>query len=149
MTHALYRDIVLEHRRAPRNFGALPGHTDAADGVNALCGDRVRIELRREADRIRQLSFQGESCAIATASASMMSLFVAGRGLDEIAEAAQRFERLVRGEALEDASLGDLQAFAELRNYPSRRKCALLPWSTLLAALAGGRSASTEDPLSG
>ncbi|HEY0179740.1 MAG TPA: SUF system NifU family Fe-S cluster assembly protein [Dokdonella sp.] len=142
--HALYRDLVLEHKRRPRNFGTLTPHTHAADGVNALCGDRLRIELDCRAGRVLAVRFSGESCAIATASASMLSEHVVGLDAAAIADAAARFARLIEGEVDADASLGELQALGELRDHAARRKCALLPWATLAAALDGREHATTE-----
>jgi nitrogen fixation protein NifU and related proteins len=131
---ALYQSTVLEHNRAPRRFGALPAHTHAADGENARCGDRLRCELVLEGDRIAALRFAGEPCAIATAAASM---------LGECAEGTSRaaFERLhesfraMLASGGDDAALGELAALAELRNFPARQQCALLPFATLAAAL--------------
>ena len=139
-----YHEIVLEHQRRPRNFGALPAFTHAADGVNALCGDRLRLELDCRDGRVVAVGFTGESCAIALASASIMSELVAGSEAGAIAALAARFEALVAGECGRDDALGAANAFAGLRHYVSRRKCALLPWATLHAALAGTATATTE-----
>jgi nitrogen fixation NifU-like protein len=117
---SLYQQIVLEHYRHPRNRGSLDTCTHAADGANPLCGDRLRIELACAGERIEGLRFSGEACAI-----------------------AGRFEQLVES-GDEDGSLGALNAMRELQHHPSRRKCALLPWATLRAALAGEARATTE-----
>lgn len=140
-----YHEIVLEHKRNPRNFGSLPHCTHAADGVNALCGDRLRVEVDCRDGRIGAVRFSGESCAIAVASASMMTEAVVDRDAAAIADLAGRFGRLIAGESARDESLGAMNAFGELRNYASRRKCALLPWATLQAALKGQGSATTES----
>jgi nitrogen fixation NifU-like protein len=142
-----YHAIVLEHQRNPRNFGALAGFTHAANGDNALCGDHVRVEVEYRDGRVVAMRFSGESCAIATASASMLSEIATGRDAAAIAELAMRLRALVGGEIERDATLGALNALAELRNYPSRRKCALLPWAALSAALAGTANATTESPI--
>lgn len=141
---ALYQRIVLEHSRAPRNFAPLPGHTHAADGVNPLCGDTLRAELRCVDGRVAELCFRGESCAITVATASMLSEHVRGLTRAEIGAAASCFERIVSGDVAGDESLGPLNALAELRRYPGRRKCALLPWAALCAALDGESATSTE-----
>jgi len=141
---APYHAIVLEHQRQPRNFGALPGFTHAANGDNALCGDHLRMELECRDGRIVALRFSGDSCAIATASASMLSEIVAGCDAASIAGLKTRLHALVNGEIESDAALGALNALGQLRHYPSRRKCALLPWATLSAALAGTADATTE-----
>lgn len=140
---ALYQKIVLEHYRHPRNRGSLDGCTHAADGANPLCGDRLCIELACVGDRIEALRFSGEACAIATATASMLSELVPGRSQDTIAAMASRFAQLVEN-GDEDGTLGALNAMRELQRYPSRRKCALLPWATLRAALVGEAHTTTE-----
>jgi nitrogen fixation NifU-like protein len=140
----LYRDIVLAHHRAPRRCGALAQPTHASDGVNALCGDALRIELRVGADGcIAEYGFSGECCAIATATASMLGDTVQGLSVAEIAPLQQAFAALITGEAPAPA-LGDLAALGELARYPARRKCALLPWATLIAALGGVARTTTE-----
>lgn len=143
-TVALYQDIVLDHYRHPRGHGAVAGCTHAADGVNPLCGDSLRIELRCEDGRVVAFGFTGEACAITTATASMLAELSPGLDGERIAGLMQRFERLLEG-ADDDAELGPLNAMRELRRHPSRRKCALLPWATLRAALQGSNRASTEE----
>lgn len=142
-TPALYRDIVLAHQRAPRRFGTLAQPSHVCDGVNALCGDSLRIELRLEQGLIAEYAFQGECCAITMATASLLG--ERAIGLDTLAlESLQRdFAALVCGEPCGER-LGDLAALGELARYPARRKCALLPWATLQAALAGQARTTTE-----
>ena len=141
---ALYKELVLDHYKHPRNRGALDGCTHAADGVNALCGDSLRVELICADDRIEAMRFSGEACAITTATASMLSELVAGFDAAGVAALNAPFDRLLRGEADADAALGPLNALAELRRHPLRRKCAELPWATLRAALEGTARVSTE-----
>lgn len=140
---ALYQQVVLEHYRHPRNRGSLDACTHAADGANPLCGDRLHIELKRGDEGIQALRFTGEACAIATATMSMLSELVPGRSQVDIAAMAGRFARLIES-GDEDSTLGTLNAMRELQRYPSRRKCALLPWATLRAALAGEAHTTTE-----
>lgn len=140
---ALYRDLVLEHQRAPRRYGTLDAPSHACDGVNALCGDSLRLELRVADGRISGYRFQGECCAIATATASLLGERVDGLPLEQLPALQAAFAALVCGEGA-DAALGDLAALGELARYPARRKCALLPWATLAAALAGETRTTTE-----
>jgi nitrogen fixation NifU-like protein len=140
----LYHQIVLDHQRNPRNFGVLPAFTHAADGANVLCGDYLRVELDCRNGHIVALRFSGESCAIATASASMMSELVAGKDAAAIAGLEAQLRALINGEVERDDALGAINALGALRNYPSRRKCALLPWAALRAALSGSKDATTE-----
>lgn len=139
----LYAPLVLEHYRNPRGRGALAGCTHAADGVNPLCGDALRVELRCEDGRVAEFAFAGESCAITTATASMLGELARGATPTELDALAQRFARLIEG-ADEDAAFGPLNAMRALQHHAARRKCALLPWATLRAALAGLRTISTE-----
>ena len=140
---ALYQQVVLDHYRHPRNRGSLDRCTHAADGANPLCGDRLRVELAVDAERIEALRFSGEACAIATATMSLLSELAPGRSPADVAAMADRFARLIEsGE--EDSALGELNAMRELQRYPSRRKCALLPWATLRAALCGEANTTTE-----
>jgi nitrogen fixation NifU-like protein len=140
----LYQQLVLDHYRHPRNRGELAGWTHAADGVNPLCGDALRVELRCADGRIVGMRFSGQACAITTATASMLSELVQGRGADDVATLHAPFGRLLNGDLGEDLSLGPLNAMRELHRHPSRRKCAELPWATLRAALAGTARVSTE-----
>jgi len=142
----LYQELVLDHYRNPRNRGALDGCTHAADGVNPLCGDSLRVELVCANGRIAAMKFSGEACAITTATASMLSELVAGFDVGELAALNAPFDRLLRGEVEADETLGPLNALAELRRHPLRRKCAELPWATLRAALEGTSRISTETP---
>ncbi|HSE11373.1 MAG TPA: SUF system NifU family Fe-S cluster assembly protein [Rudaea sp.] len=142
---SLYTHAVLEHYRSPRNFGELAAPTHAADGTNPLCGDSLRIELRCEAGRVADLRFRGEACAIATATASMLGGIAIGRSAGELAAIEDRFARLIRDGAVEpDEALGELNVMRELAHHPVRRKCALLPFATLRAALSGAQCATTE-----
>ena len=140
----LYKQVVLDHYKNPRNRGALDGCTHAADGVNPLCGDSLRVELVCAGDRIATMRFSGEACAITTATASMLSELVAGFGAAEVAALNEPFGQLLRGEVEADDALGPLDALAELRRHPLRRKCAELPWATLRAALEGTARISME-----
>lgn len=140
----LYTQAVLEHCRSPRNFGALAGYTHAADGSNPLCGDTLRMELRYEGGRVAEMRFSGDACAIATATASMLSELAVERSADELAGLERVFITLVAGQISGNDQLGGLNAMRELAKHPVRQKCALLPFATLRAALAGLDSATTE-----
>ena len=135
----LYRTVVVEHGRHPRNVGALPTATHVAEGDNPLCGDALRIAVEVRGDRVAALRFTGESCAIATASASLMSERLAGATLAEAGRIADAMEALcatgVRLGPDVEAALGDLVAFADVHRHPVRVGCATLAWRTLRAAL--------------
>jgi nitrogen fixation NifU-like protein len=140
----LYTQAVIDHYRAPRNFGALAAHTHAADGANPLCGDTLRVELRCVDGRVAEMRFSGEACAIAKAAASMLSELAIDRSDTELASLERVFIALVAGNITSHDQLGGLNAMRELANHPVRRKCALLPFATLRAALAGLHCATTE-----
>ncbi len=141
-----YRDIVLDHHRAPRRRGRLAPPAQSAEGVNALCGDQLRIEVRVEQGRVVAYAFEGTCCAIATATASLLGDRAIGGDADDLGALERRFTALVAGEIAEAAELGALNALSELARYPARRKCALLPFATLRAALRGEARTTTETP---
>lgn len=137
MNEELYQEVLLQHSRRPKNFGPLAGATHRAEGVNALCGDEVTVELRIEEDSIRAVHFQGSGCAICTASASILTCEVAGATTDAARSLAEDFRRLaVTGEATaEVAGRARLEVLGTVHRYPPRVKCATLAWETLLAAM--------------
>jgi nitrogen fixation protein NifU and related proteins len=134
----LYRDVIVDHNRRPRNRGPLPGATHRAEGNNPLCGDQLQVFLEMQDDLINQLRFEGTGCAISTASASLMSEAVRGRTRAEAAELFGAMHRMLTTPgATPDPRLGKLAALAGVREFPARVKCASLCWHTLNAALAG------------
>ena len=141
----LYRDVIVDHNRRPRNFGRLDSATRSAEGDNPLCGDKLHVFIDVQDDVIRDIRFEGTGCAISTASASLMTEAVKGRKRTEVAELFDSVHRmLTRHDATSHAGLGKLAALAGVREYPARVKCASLCWHTLNAALAGDRLATTE-----
>jgi nitrogen fixation NifU-like protein len=141
----LYRDVIVDHNRSPRTRGKLPAATHHADGDNPLCGDRLRLELDVAGDVIRDLRFEGNGCAISTASASLMSEAVKGRTRAEAAELFGAVHGMLTGGPVDSVRLGKLAALAGVRAFPARVKCASLAWHTLNAALAGGREPVTTE----
>jgi len=144
----LYQEVILDHSRKPRNFRVLQ-HARCANGHNPLCGDRVSIFLDIEGGVIREVSFQGNGCAISTASASMMTEALKGKTVEEAQRLFGLFHELVTTGAdaheAEDA-LGKLAVFEGVREFPVRVKCATLPWHTFRAAVEGvaGEPVRTE-----
>lgn len=133
----LYRDVIVDHNRNPRNFRAMPDADRRAEGFNPLCGDRLTLYVRLEGDVIRDVSFEGIGCAISVASASLLTESVKGR---TVADAERLFgdmhALLTRPEAAVDpVALGKLGALSGVREFPARVKCASLCWHTLDAAL--------------
>ena len=140
----LYRDLVLDHGRRPRNLGRPQRPSHRAEGDNPVCGDRLTLFLRLEDEVIREIGLEVRACAICTASASMMSELVKGGAKTEALECASAFKALMAGR--EPAThLGDLLSLSAVRQFPSRIKCAELAWHALEAALAGSKSMVTTE----
>lgn len=133
----LYGELIVEHKRAPRNFGTLAAATHQARGHNPQCGDELEVQLRVEDGRLVDIRYHGQGCAICIASASMMSEAIKGRPVAEAQALQQRFRAVLTGQLEpEPAELGKLISLAGVRRYPARIKCALLGWHALMHALA-------------
>ncbi|MCC7441180.1 MAG: SUF system NifU family Fe-S cluster assembly protein [Bdellovibrionales bacterium] len=135
---ALYKDIILDHHKDPRNFGPLPGgaHVLKHEGYNPLCGDRVVLELDLAGGRLQGCNFHGEGCSICMSSASLMTEDLKGKPVAEALAAVQDFRDLMQGTRPPDeSSEREVEALAGVRKFPVRIKCALLPWTTLKEAL--------------
>jgi nitrogen fixation NifU-like protein len=142
----LYRDVILDHNKRPRNFGKLEGADAHADGHNPLCGDRLSVFVKMSGDRVEDLRFEGKGCAISTASASLMTEAVKGKDKAAIGALFEKVHNLLtQQDAVPGPELGKLAALSGVREFPSRVKCASLCWHTLNAALDHGASTvSTE-----
>lgn len=146
-TNSLYQEVILDHNRKPRNYGKLEHASHHATGHNPLCGDRLDISLQvDERDQINAIAFQGESCAICKASASMMTSAVKGKSRLDAETMINEFRDLATGKLDINSPnhLGRLTVFSGIRDLPTRVKCAVLPWHTLHAALNSLENASTE-----
>jgi len=135
----LYREIILDHYRNPRNRGQLPKPTVAARGSNPLCGDELELSLALADDKIEDIKIQGRGCSISQASASMMTEAIKGRSLAEAEQVAAAFKDMMLANGSANG-LGDLEALQGVKKYPVRIKCALLAWNTFLEGLAEHRS---------
>ena len=142
----LYRDLILDHNRQPRNFGRLADPARHAQGHNPLCGDQLTVFVRLDGERVADIRFEGSGCAISTASASLMTEAVKGKDRTTIGTLYDKVHNLLtRQDAPADASLGKLAALSGVREYPARVKCASLCWHTLNAALSeNAATVSTE-----
>jgi nitrogen fixation protein NifU and related proteins len=142
----LYRDVILDHNRRPRNFGRIEGADRHAEGHNPLCGDRLSLSVRMNGERIEDIRFEGRGCAISTASASLMTEAVKGK---DRADARALFDKvhalLTQPHSAADESLGKLAALSGVREFPVRVKCASLCWHTLNAALDSAAVAVTTE----
>jgi nitrogen fixation NifU-like protein len=139
----LYRDVILDHNRHPRNFGDLSPANATIEGFNPLCGDRLTLRLQLTDDRIADIRFEGQGCAISTASASLMTEAVKGKTRAEAEQLFERIHELLTDDAAPvDEQLGKLAALSGVREFPARVKCASLCWHTLASALKAGQAAS-------
>ncbi len=143
----LYQEVILDHGRRPRHGARLAAFDATAKGDNPMCGDRVQVFVRHDAEgRIAEAGFEARGCAISVASADLMAEVVAGRTDAEVRGLAEGFRNMARsGQAPEsDAAMERLRPLAGVHEYPSRVKCATLPWHALLAALDGQGGATSE-----
>ena len=132
----LYRDVILDHNRQPRNFGVLDPADASVEGFNPMCGDHLTLRLRLEDDTISDIRFEGQGCAISTASASLMTEAVKGKTRGDALKLFDRVHQLLTDDAAPPADeLGKLAALSGVREYPARVKCASLCWHTLASAL--------------
>ena len=133
----LYQALILDHSKSPRNCRAMEGSDGRAEGYNPLCGDQITVWVRRDGDRIVDVSFQGEGCAISKASASLMTAAVKGKTVEEAERLFAGFHALVTGAPAPApaADLGKLAALGGVAEFPIRVKCASLSWHALRAAL--------------
>ena len=134
----LYQSLILDHNRSPRNFGVLEGADRHAEGYNPLCGDQIRVEVKLEGDRVADIKFTGNGCAISKASASLMTTAVKGKTVAEASALFDGFHGMVTGAAVladPKKSLGKLAIFEGVAEFPVRVKCATLAWHALRDAL--------------
>ena len=143
----LYQQVILEHNTKPRNFGKLDPCSHHAHGHNPLCGDDIEITLVVENESVADIKFQGHGCAISQASASLMTVNVKGKPVEEAEIMAAQFRDMIRGgldPAKDENVLGRLSLFQGVKDLPNRVKCAVLPWATLQSAFKGEGTTSTE-----
>ena len=146
----LYRELILDHARSPRHFGTLAGTTHSAEGINPLCGDKLKLYLEvDDKGAIHDIAFEGSGCAISVASASLLTDTVIGL---ESVEAMRYFEAVTASlsgkngkPGRDDIDIGKLRALAGVRDYPSRVKCATLAWHALRSALQNDESPATTE----
>jgi len=143
---SLYQEIIVDHNKRPRNFREIPDADRIANGDNPLCGDRLTVYVNVRGGVIRDIGFTGNGCAISTASASLMTEALLGKTEQEADALFEKFRDMVAGPGRgARGSLGKLEAFAGVRDFPVRVKCATLAWHTVRTALnTPGRTASTE-----
>ena len=138
----LYREVILDHNKHPRNFGHLDPADAVANGHNPLCGDKLTVTLRLAGDTIQDVKFEGNGCAISVASASMMTEAVKGKDRGTVNQLFDKVHALLTQQDAPSEELGKLAALSGVREFPARVKCASLCWHTLNAALAHADAAA-------
>ena len=144
----LYQQVILEHNKKPRNFGKLQGATHEAEGFNPVCGDHLWVYLQvSDSGIIENAAFEGSGCAISKASASMMTVALKGKSVEEAQTMFTGMHELLTGVVKEGPvvdALGKLKIFAGIWQYPARVKCAALSWHTMNGAVKAEKIISTE-----
>ena len=135
----LYREIILDHYKSPRNRGTLEPPAIRTEGHNPLCGDEIEVYISVNNDIVSDIKISGQGCSISQSSASMMSAAIKGKPIAEVRALIHRFKHMMSIEDLEEpdtsAPLGDLEALQGVVKFPVRIKCAVLAWNTLAEGL--------------
>ena len=132
----LYREIILDHYRSPRNRGSLEQPSASSEGDNPLCGDEVRVDLAIRDGRVFDVRFVAKGCSISQASASMMTEAIKGLSLEEVESLFEMFKGMMySADEVDVEALGDLEALQGVRKFPVRVKCATMAWNTMKEAL--------------
>jgi nitrogen fixation NifU-like protein len=132
----LYKEVILDHYRSPRNKGRLDPHDVVLERNNPLCGDEIELFLKFDGENVEGIAFEGKGCSISQASASMMTEKVKGLSAKDAQALAASIKTMMAGEdGGDEKTLGDLVSLKGVVKYPVRIKCALLGWNTLVEAL--------------
>ena len=144
----LYQEVIFDHNRNPRNFRVMENANRVVDGYNPLCGDRLTLYLSIDDHGVIQdASFQGEGCAISTASVSLMTEMIKGKTVQDAEQLFEQFHNITTShdDEIKLEELGKLAVLAGVRDYPSRVKCATLPWHTMNAAIKNEATTVTTE----
>lgn len=147
-SRALYEQVILDHNKNPRNFKKIENPDREIEGFNPLCGDHFTVYLKMDGGRIADIGFQGAGCAIAKSSASVMTTVLKGKTAEEARAIFDRFHEMITAgmdTEFDMESLGKLQVFSGVREFPVRIKCATLAWHALVAALEGEEKPVTTE----
>ncbi|ACA38179.1 Fe-S cluster assembly sulfur transfer protein SufU [Lysinibacillus sp. fkY74-1] len=128
----LYRSVIMDHYKNPRNKGSLEGEAVTIDMNNPTCGDRIHLTLKVTDGVVEDAKFEGEGCSISMSSASMMTQLIKGKKVDEALELADIFSKMMMGEEYSDKyDLEDVEALQGVSQFPARIKCATLAWKAM------------------
>jgi len=142
----LYREVILDHNRHPRNFGEIEDADRVVEGINPLCGDRITLYLRLSKGNVEDIMFNGTGCAISVASSSLMTDKVKGTSVSDTLDLFDKIHRLLTDEKdCQTEDLDKLAALSGVRQYPTRVKCASLAWHALKTALTGSEASTSTE----
>ncbi|WP_106496782.1 Fe-S cluster assembly sulfur transfer protein SufU [Lentibacillus sp. Marseille-P4043] len=129
----LYRKVIMDHYKNPRNKGAVEGDALTVDMNNPTCGDRIQLQLQVEDGVVKDAKFDGEGCSISMASASMMTQAIKGKNIHDALNMSKTFSNMMLGEDVdtEEADFGDIEALQGVSQFPARIKCATLAWKAM------------------
>ena len=128
----LYRQVIMDHYKKPRNKGALENGSVTVDMNNPTCGDRIHLTMEVEGNIVKDAKFDGEGCSISMASASMMTQAVKGKSVDDALKLADIFSNMMLGNEYDDSvDLGDIESLSGVSKFPARIKCATLAWKAM------------------
>ncbi|MCP3028252.1 Fe-S cluster assembly sulfur transfer protein SufU [Halobacillus sp. A5] len=129
----LYRQVIMDHYKNPRNRGSVEGDHLTVDMNNPTCGDRIQLQLQVEDDVVQDAKFDGEGCSISMSSASMMTQAIKGRSVDDALKMSHIFSEMMLGNEVDDDNLdlGDIEALQGVAKFPARIKCATLAWKAM------------------
>ena len=128
----LYRRVIMDHYKTPRNKGTLDSNSVNIEMNNPTCGDRIQLTLQVEHGIVKDAKFDGEGCSISMASASMMTQAVKGKPVDEALKLSHIFSDMMLGKEYDDSiDLGDIEALQGVSQFPARIKCATLAWKAM------------------
>ena len=129
----LYRQVIMDHYKHPRNRGKLEGDALVVDMNNPTCGDRIQLQLQVEDGKVKDAKFEGEGCSISMSSASMMTQAIKGKSIDDALRMSQLFSDMMLGKEIDpgDLELGDVEALQGVAKFPARIKCATLAWKAM------------------
>lgn len=135
----LYRRVIMDHYKNPRNRGTLDEDSVTVNLNNPTCGDRIQLQLQVEDGVVKLAKYTGEGCSISMSSASMMTDAIRGKTLDEALGMAEKFSAMMQGQPVEFGEYEDLEALSGVSKFPARIKCATLAWNALRKGIEAGR----------
>lgn len=129
---SLYRQVIMDHYKKPRNQGVLEDSNVSIDMNNPTCGDRIRLMMKEENGKIVDVKFEGEGCSISMSSASMMTQLIKGKDIETALKLSRAFSEMIQGKEYDsDLDLGDSEALQGVSKFPARIKCATLAWKAM------------------